>query len=370
MSAYDGLDTTVATSHVVVGDSAPTVSLAAQDASVVYSDPLAPVAVTTSDPDGDAVTVEAEGLPAGLGVSRAADGSYRIAGTADGPAGAYDVVVTASDGTLTAQTPLRVTVRQESATVGYTGDLLSSTGAPTGTGADVRLRAHLVQEDDGTPGDLTRADVVFDLYAPGSTSGPPYASYRAAADADGDATVEAPGLTTGTWSVVTRTDAGSGSFAAPAAGPVPLTVYAPDPGGVVAGAGWVPDGAARGTFAAAARTRSDGRPTGQSWYAFRGPDGGEIVVRSAGWQGGGLAIVDRRATLAGTATVTVLDHRGRVVRVIEDARFRVDAVDAGGRRGPDGYALSVYTPDGVLFHRVGSAAEPAPLGGGRIVVQP
>jgi phospholipase C len=370
VSAYDGLDTTAETGQVVVGDSAPTVSLAEQDVSVVYSDPLAPVAVTTSDPDGDAVTVDAVGLPAGLGVSRSADGSYRIIGTADGPAGAYDVVVTASDGTLTARTTLRVTVRREGATQGYTGDLLASTGSPTGTDADVSLRAHVVQEDDGTPGDLTRADVVFDLYAPGSSSGPPDATYRATADAHGDATVEVQGLATGTWSVVTRTDPETGSFAAPAADPVPMTVYVPDPGGVVAGAGWVPDGGTRGTLAVAARTLADGGPTGQSWYAFRGPDGGEVVVRSTTWHGGGLAIADRRATLAGTATVTVLDHRGRLVRVLDDARFRVDAVDSGGRRAPDGYALTVYTPDGAVFHRVGTVAEPTPLGGGRIVVRP
>ena len=370
VSAYDGLDTTVATSQVVIGDSAPAVSLSEQNAGVVYSDPMAPIVVTTSDPDGDEVTVDAAGLPAGLGVSPDADGAYRIGGTADDPSGVYDAVVTASDGTLTRQTPLRITVRQESATVGYTGDLLSSTESPTGTDADVRLQAHLVQEDDGTPGDLTRADVVFDLYAPGSTAGPPDATYRATADADGDAAVEVASLPTGTWSVVTRTDPASGSFAAPTSDPVPLTVYAPDPGGVVAGTGWVPDEGARGTFAVAARTRSDGRPTGQSWYAFRGPDSSEVVFRSTTWQGGGLAIAGHRVALGGTGVVTVLDNRGRVVRVIEDARFRVDAVDAGGRRTPDSYALSVYTPEGLLYHRVGSMTEPAQLGGGRIVVQP
>jgi phospholipase C len=370
VSAYDGIDTTVATSRVVIGDSAPAVSFSQQEAGVVYSDPLAPIAVTTSDPDGDEVSVAATGLPAGLAVTRGQDGAYRIGGTADDPAGGYDAVVTASDGTLTTQTPLRITVGQESATLGYTGDLLAPTGSPTGTGAEVHLRAHLVQEDDGTPGDLGRADVVFDLYAPGSADGPPAATYRASAGADGDASVTVPALRTGTWSVVARTEPGSGSFAAPASDPVPVTVYAPDPGGLVAGAGWVPDGGVRGTFAVTARTGSDGGARGQSWYAFPGPGGGEVVVRSTTWLGGGLAVAEDRATIAGRATVTVLDNRGRVVRVIDDARFRVDAVDAAARRTPDGYALSVYTPDGQLFHHVGSAVAPELLGGGRIVVQP
>jgi phospholipase C len=365
----DGLDSTVRTAHVVVDDSAPAIHLSEQDADVAYSDPVPPIDVGTSDPDGDEVTVNATGLPAGLAVSREGEG-YRIGGVAEGPAGVYDAVVTVSDGTLTDQAALRITVRQEDATLGYTGDLLSSTGSPTGTTADVDLRAHVVQADDGTPGDLTRAEVVFDLYAPGSTGGSPDVTYSAQADADGDAAAQVPALATGTWTVVVRTVPGTGSFAAPPSDPLPLTVFAPDPGGVVAGAGWVPDGAARGTFALAARTRSDGSPTGRSWYAFRGPDRGETVVRSTTWQSGGLAVSGGRATLAGTGVVTVLDDRGRVVQVIDGARFRVDAVDAGGRRTPDGYALTVYTSDGVPFHSVGSVAAPQQLGGGRLVVQP
>ena len=39
-------------------------------------------------------------------------------------------------------------------------------------------------------------------------------------------------------------------------------------------------------------------------------------------------------------------------------------------RGPDGFALSVYTPDGRMYHHVGTVAEPQRLGGGRIVVEP
>ena len=109
-------------------------------------------------------------------------------------------------------------------------------------------------------------------------------------------------------------------------------------------------GGARGTFAAggAHAVRRHG-PRVSPGTPSAGPDGGEIVLRSTTWQGGGLAIAGDRATLAGTGVVTVLDHRGRVVRVIEDARFRVDAVDAGGRRTPDGYALIVYTPDGRML---------------------
>ena len=132
VTAYDDLDTTVRTSHVVVGDSAPAVSLSDEAETVAYSDRVDPVSVTTSDPDGDAVSVVADGLPAGVEVVRGDDGTYRIEGTVDAPTGVYDAEVTASDGSLTATAALRITVRQETATLGYTGDLLSSTGSRTG----------------------------------------------------------------------------------------------------------------------------------------------------------------------------------------------------------------------------------------------
>ncbi len=75
-TASDGLDATTSETSVAVavGDSAPTISLAAASATVVYSDALTPIEVTTSDPDGDDVTVDANGLPAGLAVSQTANG--------------------------------------------------------------------------------------------------------------------------------------------------------------------------------------------------------------------------------------------------------------------------------------------------------
>ena len=149
-----------------------------------------------------------------------------------------------------------------------------------------------------------------------------------------------------------------------------MTVYAPDPGGVVAGVGRVPDTPTPGTFVLAARTRADGTPTGQATYAFSSPGGGGIVIRSTTWQGGGLAIADDHATLAGRGDVTILDRRGRVIGGIDDAGFRVDAVDGVGRRAPDRYALSVYTPTGRMYHQVGTPTAPLPLTSGRIVVQP
>ena len=170
--------------------------------------------------------------------------------------------------------------------------------------------------------------------------------------------------------MVARTDPERGDFQSPASEAVPLTVYAPDPGGLVAGVGRVPDTpASTGTFVLAARTRADGTPTGLATYAFRDAGGADVVIRSTTWRGGGLALTGDRATLASRCVVTVLDRRGHVVSTIEDARMRIDAVDGGGLRGPDAYAVSVFTPTGRLYHRIGTRDQPLLLGSGQIVVQ-
>ncbi len=365
VTAYDGVDTTVKSDQVVVEDSPPTVALSAPDEAAVYSDPLAPVDVVTSDADGDPVSVAATGLPEGIDVLQGADGRYRIGGVVTGPTGVYPASVTVSDGTLTAKASLRITVHREVAGLGYTGDLMSASG----TG--VRLRAHLVQDGDGTPGDLARASVLFDLYAPGSDGAEPTATYPAAANSEGDAGVDVGPLATGTWTVVARTDPDHGDFDAPPSVAVPVTVYVPDPGGLVVGAGRVPDPPpdGRGTFALVARIRADGTPAGAASYTFHTSEGTEVVIAQTSWRRGGLALTAYRATWAGTCVVRMRDRTGHVA-VVDDARFRVDVADGARRSGPDRFALTVFTPTGTTYHQVGTPTEPLPLGGGQIEVRP
>lgn len=368
--------TTSRTTSFEVVDSAPAISLSESSALVSYSDELARVAVTTSDPDADGVSVDAVGLPEGLAVSQRADGTWEVAGVDQAPAGEYDASVRVSDGTLMAETPLRIVVQREKAGVGYTGDLLFSTGSATETTAPVSLRAHVTQEQDGLPGDLTRADVLFDLFAPGNSTGTPDATYPASPTADGDAIVDVGSLVTGTWTVVVRTDPSAGYFEAPASDVVPVTVYAPTTGTFVTGGGWVHDPGYldrpepistddQGTFGLEARVRKDGTPSGNVTYVFPGAKGSQYIVRSTGWQGGGLAISGNHATIAGTCDVTVLDPAGNVVSDTSGDSFRLDVSDAPRS---DTFALTVRTLDGTLYHRVGTPTEPLGLGGGQVVV--
>jgi hypothetical protein len=183
-------------------------------------------------------------------------------------------------------------------------------------------------------------------------------------------------LARGTWTVVVRTDASEGSFEAPTSDVVPVTVYAPTAGSFVTGGGWVHDPGYfdrpvpistedQGSFGLEARLRKDGTPSGNVSYTFAGADGNQYLVRSTGWEHGGMAISASQATIAGTCDVTVLDGAGSVVSQSTADTFRLDVSDAPGQ---DTFALSVFTPDGTLYHRAGTPRAPLRLGGGQVVV--
>jgi phospholipase C len=354
----------------------PSVELSDDSASVEYSDEVPPIEVTASDPDADGLTVDAVGLPEGLAISPQDDGTWKVAGTDQAPAGTYDVTIRVSDGTSTTERPLEIQVAPERAQVGYTGDLIFSTGSAGTTSTPVTLRAHVTPEEDGSPGDVTRAAVLFDLYGPGNATATPDATYPASPNAAGDASVDIASLGTGTWTVVVRTDRSAGYFEAQDSDVVPVTVYTPTTGRFVTGGGWVHDPGYldrpvpispddHGEFGLDARLTKDGTPSGTVTYAFTGADGQRYVVRSTGWQGGGLAIAGNHATIAGTCAITVLDADGAVLSETAGGRFRLDVNDNGRS---DTLALSVFAGDGTLYHRVGTPSAPLDLGGGQVVI--
>jgi hypothetical protein len=244
----------------------------------------------------------------------------------------------------------------------------------------VRLSAQITQSADGSPGDLSRARLLFDVYASGNTTDVPDATYAVAPDSSGDANVDIPALGTDTWTVMVRTDPAGAFFAAPDSEVVPVTVYAPSPGSFVTAGGWVHDpgyadrpvpvapGHDHGNLGIAVKPRKDGTPSGHVTYVFRGADGNDYLFRSTSWQGGGLAVVGDHATVAGRGTVTVLDPSGDVVSETGNLTFRMDVTDRSATAGDDTFALVVYTSGGALYHRVGTPADPLSLVGGDVVV--
>lgn len=382
VTASDGLDTTTRTASVVVVDSAPSIRLGDVSAGLDYSDALDPIPVFTDDADGDAVAVDAVGLPQGLVVRDDSTGGHVVAGYADAPAGEYDATIRAFDGQVSSSATLQVVVHPETATVGYTGDLLFPTGSSTTTSAPVRLRAQLTQAEDGQPGDLSRAAVDFDLYSSTNLSGTPDASYRASVTSEGEATVDIASLPADTWTVVVRADPANRYFTTPTSDAAVVTVYAPTATGAVTGGGWVHDPGYldrpvaiapdndHGDLGVSVKIKKDGTPSGHVVYVFRGSDGNTYVIRSTSWQGGGLAISGSHAIAAGKCVVTVVDPTGEVASEAGNHSFRLDAIDTSKAEQADGYALSVFTPTGAVYHRVGTPTEPLHLGEGNLVVHP
>jgi putative Ig domain-containing protein len=106
---------------------APTITPPGDQTTIVGS--AASLAVVAWDPDGDALTFSASGLPTGLSIDA---GSGTISGVAAGPAGAFSATVTTSDGSLTGSSTFTWTVTKganEAPTLTPPGDQASAENA-------------------------------------------------------------------------------------------------------------------------------------------------------------------------------------------------------------------------------------------------
>ena len=356
---------------VTVGNGPPVLHLSTATVSAQYSDPIAPVSVSATDPDGDPVMFAATGLPAGIALTPGAGGTATIAGNVGAPAGTYVAHVTASDATHTVASTLTITVAKEDATVSYTGGGFFPTSSPTAT---VTLAAKVQQAADGSPGDLTKAQVEFRLFRSGnSTSTPDLVVGPVAVSAGGAATATAT-LAQDTWKVVTRVVPANAWFTSPSSAPATISVFRPVEPAHVTGGGFVHDPGSddHAVFAFEVHSERRGSADGGFLYTFRGSDGLDYSVRSTSIDS--LAISGpggRSASFDGRATVVAVDPRTH--RIVPSAggsgfAFRVDVTDNGGGHSRDQFALLVTRPDGSVFHRAGTPPAPLTVAGGNITV--
>ena len=92
------------------------------------------------------------------------------------------------------------------------------------------------------------------------------------------------------------------------------------------------------------------------------------MVKSNSWNGGGASVGTGSVSFSGKCNVMAIDPTtGLQVAGIGGGNYtyRVDATDS--TKG-DRYAISVYTPTGVLWHQAGTTASQLLLGGGQVVV--
>ncbi len=139
---------------------------------VEYSDPMAPVTITATDPDslGSQLTATATGLPAGATLTSGtvsgptADPgmhTWTVGGTITAAPGTYPVTVTVTDEAgASASTSFDIHVAAEDdIEIGYEGDEITFLPAKKHT-EKVLLRA-TIQETDGSIGDVRKATITF-----------------------------------------------------------------------------------------------------------------------------------------------------------------------------------------------------------------
>jgi VCBS repeat-containing protein len=135
---------------------APTVS-AIGDVTAVYSDTIAPITVTASDPDsGTNLAWSQIGLPAGLTLA-GSGGSSTISGTVTAPPAAYQVTVKACDPSNACGTSsFTITAAPETATVRLTQNNPHAVVTVRGAAPAMTFTARVTDAADGSFGDVNR----------------------------------------------------------------------------------------------------------------------------------------------------------------------------------------------------------------------
>ena len=157
------------TINVTAVNDAPVVnSIDPPSPTVQYSDPIS-VTINVSDVDNTSLKATSiTGLPSGLSLSPAVNvanttGVWTVSGNVTAAPGSYPVAVIISDGNLSTTESFTIEVQAENALVDYTGVEFASTGTANATTANVTLSATLTDINDGTRGNITKAQVRFKI---------------------------------------------------------------------------------------------------------------------------------------------------------------------------------------------------------------
>src|SRR6185369_14090798 len=346
-----------ATVNVTVNavNDAPTFTINSLSQTVQYSDPITTVTVSVSDVDdatADLTLTILSSIPAGLTVTPTGVGSFTISGNPTVVAGVY---------------PINLKVEDPHGAV---------------TTATVRLAAHLTQDADGAPGDISLAKVRFEIFKSSNmTPVPDFVVTNVPVDANGDAVAFLPGLGADTYVVMVKIEASNGYWTADPIGLGTLNVAIGSNETQTNGGGWVPDaGSANGkaNFGFSVKG-SNGSPKGNSIFIFRGTDGFNYIVKSTSWAGGFLNFstepstsILNRTSFRGKCVVQKVDRTtGAVVASFGNFSFTVDARDGDllTPRSYDAYAITILDNNGVIWRRVGSNIALLPLGGGNVMVK-
>ena len=365
---------------------APVFTINVLSQTVQYSDPITPVTVSVSDVDNataDLTLTVLSAVPAGLTVTPTGTGSLTISGNPAVVAGVYPIDLRVVDpDNATTNATVTITVNKETAETSYTGDMSVVTAGPSVTTAIVRLAAHLTQDPDGAPGDISLARVTFELFKSNNMSNTPDTIVSGVlVDANGDAITFLSGVAADTYVVKVKIDANNGYWTANPVGLSTINVAIGTNDQQTTGGGWVPDTESangKGNFGFTVRN-DKGTPKGNSIYVFRGTDGFTYIVKNTSWQGGflnfstepGTSILNR-SSFKGKCVVQKIDRStGLVVESFGNFSFIVDGRDGDllTPRQSDAYAITILDNNGVIWRRIGTNTAMLPLGGGNVLVK-
>ena len=380
--------TATATVNVTVNavNDAPVFTINLLSQSVQYSDPITPVTVSVSDVDdatADLTLTVLSSIPDGLTVTPNGVGSLTISGNPTVVAGVYPIDLKVVDPhNATTNATVTITVNKENAETVYTGDMSVVTAGPTVTTGTVRLGAHLIQDADGAPGDITLAKVTFELFKSSNMSNTPdMTAANVPVDSNGDALTFLSGVAADSYVVKVKIPTTNGYWTANPVGLGTINVAIGSNDQQTSGGGWVPDsGSANGKGNFGFTVRNDkGTPKGNSIYVFRGTDGFNYVVKNNAWQGGFLNFSTEpgtstlnRTSFKGKCVVQKIDpSTGLVVQSFGNFTFTVDGRDGDllTPRQFDAYAITILDNNGLIWRRVGMNNALLPLGGGNVMVK-
>jgi hypothetical protein len=380
--------TSTATVNVTINavNDAPVFTINSLSQSVQYSDAITPVTVSISDvddPTADLTLSVLSTLPASLTATPTGTGSLTISGNITVAAGVYPINLQAVDPhNATTNATVTITVTKENTETAYTGDMAVVTAGPSIQTATVRLGAHLTQEADGAPGNITLARVTFELFNSNNNSNTPDRTVTGVVvDSNGDAFTFLSGVVADTYVVKVKIDATNGYWTANPVGMGTINVAVGSNDQAAMGGGWVSDGASvngHGNFGFTVRN-DKGNPRGNSIYIFRGTDGFNYIVKNNSWAGGFLNFAPEpgtstlnRTSFKGRCNVQKVDRNtGLTVQTFGNYTFTVDARDGDlltPRQG-DAYAITILDNNGLIWRRVGTNTALLPLGGGNVSVK-
>ncbi|MEM3483796.1 MAG: hypothetical protein QXW00_03585 [Candidatus Woesearchaeota archaeon] len=275
---------------------------------------------------------------------------------------------------LQSYSSLNFRVIRENTAIEYTGMTFTSTAGPTITKAPVLLSAHLIQENDGFPGELHLAQVNFVLEP--ISGGPTITVPNVQVSPSGDA-YAVENIPYGNYKISVEITPGNTYWDENPAALSSLTVDLGSNEQRVTGGGWLPDSASsngKDNFGFTVYYNKRGAPKGNLLFVFRGSDGYNYVLKSNSWAKGGLSFTsENSAMFTAKATLSKINpETGEVLWSDGSYSFVVNVQDmdyaASSSKNRDTLAITIFDSNGAVWKQLGTPSSQIAIGGGNIAV--